>query len=248
MVGCELVDCKHADRLRKESGRRAASISHVEPSDAAEDYLKTIFALDSEGEAVTTSAIASRLGVSPPSVSGMVKRLEESDLAARADDRSVHLTPAGTTVALRMVRRHRLLETFLAEVLGVGWDEVHAEAERLEHALSDALCDRIDDHLGNPTHDPHGDPIPPRDGAHAEDFPTPLAGMAVGTRFTVERVSDRSSKALRYLGEKRIRPGSVLVITGHEPFGGPTWVEVEGVRHALGPALCQIIFGSADET
>lgn len=216
----------------------------MEPTDAVEDYLKTIFALDSEGEPVTTGAIATRLGISPPSVSGMIKRLEESDLAARAGDRSVALTTQGRALAVRTIRRHRLLETFLAEVLGVSWDEVHGEAERLEHAVSDALCDRIDDHLGNPTHDPHGDPIPPREGTHAEEFGTPLAAVDVGRSFLIERVSDRSSEALRYLGEKGVRPGAVIVVSEREPFGGPTWIELDGTRQALGAPLCQMVFGT----
>jgi DtxR family Mn-dependent transcriptional regulator len=218
----------------------------MEATSAVEDYLKTIFTLRAEGEPATTGAIATRLGVSAPSVSGMVKRLETSELAARSGDRSVHLTAEGRALALRTIRRHRLLETFLVEVLGVGWEAVHAEAEQLEHALSEALCDRIDDYLGNPTHDPHGDPIPPRTGPHAEDFGTPLGGLPTGARFVVERVSDRSSEALRYLGEKGIRPGATLTVTGREPFGGPTWVRVDGADHALGAQLCQMVHGRPD--
>ncbi len=149
---------------------------------ATEDYLKTIFALTSIGKPVTTGGLAHELGVSSPSVTAMVKRLQDAQFLERASGRSLRLTAHGEQLALRVVRRHRLLETFLAATLGMGWDEVHAEAELLEHALSERLEDRIDAALGHPTRDPHGDPIPPgpgtttRPGANRWTPPPPGAG------------------------------------------------------------------------
>ncbi len=145
---------------------------------------------------------------------------------------------------LRVVRRHRLLETFLAEVVGVPWDEVHDEAEVLEHALSERLEDRIDRLLGQPSHDPHGDPIPPRSGAHDERWGEPLAGAPAGARFRVERVSDRDAGALRYLAGLGIVPGVEVAVGERAPFGGPQWVTVGAERHALGAPLAGLVHGS----
>ena len=139
-------------------------------SGAGEDYLKAIYHIAHRGEAVTTGLLAAELGVASPSVTAMIKRLQEGELVDRAGPRELRLTGAGERAALRVVRRHRLLETFLAQVLDVPWDEVHAEAEVLEHVLSERLEERIDAALGHPTHDPHGDPIPPRHGAHDEHW------------------------------------------------------------------------------
>jgi DtxR family Mn-dependent transcriptional regulator len=215
----------------------------VTMSRATEDYLKAIYNLAHLGEPVTTSAVAHELGVSSPSVSAMLKRLEDGELLARPDSRTLALTDSGERAALRVVRRHRLLETFLARVLDVPWDEVHAEAELLEHALSERLEERIDTALGHPTHDPHGDPIPPRDGPHVEVRGTPLQSVPAGARFRVERVSDRDSAALRYLGELGVVPGTELVVEEQAPFGGPRWVRIGADRHALGAALTQLVHG-----
>jgi DtxR family Mn-dependent transcriptional regulator len=215
----------------------------VTMSRATEDYLKAIYTLAHHGGPVTTSTLAHERGVSSPSVSAMLKRLEDGALLDRPDHRSVALTAAGERAALRVVRRHRLLETFLAQVLDVPWDEVHAEAELLEHALSERLEGRIDAALGHPTHDPHGDPIPPRDGPHVEVRGTPLESVPAGSRFRVERVSDRDSAALRYLGGLGIVPGAELTVEEQAPFGGPHWVRVGDDRHALGAALAQLVHG-----
>ncbi|MDN5748101.1 MAG: metal-dependent transcriptional regulator [Pseudonocardia sp.] len=214
----------------------------VTMSRATEDYLKAIYKLAHLGEVVTTGTLASELGVSSPSVSAMLKRLEDGDLLVRPEG-SLRLTTAGELAALRVVRRHRLLETFLARVLDVPWDEVHAEAELLEHALSDRLEERIDSALDHPTHDPHGDPIPPREGPHVEGRGTPLDGVTPGARFHVERVSDRDSAALRYLGELGVLPGVVLTVEEQAPFGGPRWVRLGDERHALGAALTRLVHG-----
>jgi DtxR family Mn-dependent transcriptional regulator len=212
-------------------------------SRATEDYLKAVYHLGTHGQPVTTGLLAAELGVSSPSVSSMVRRLEEGALLDRTDGRSIRLTDAGEREALRVIRRHRLLETFLARALDVPWDEVHAEAELLEHALSDRLEERIDAALGHPTHDPHGDPIPSRDGPHSESWGVSLESAGPGSRFRVERVSDRDSAALRHLGRLGVVPGSVLDVEEQEPFSGPYWVRVEGRRHALGIPLTRLVHG-----
>ncbi len=212
-------------------------------SRATEDYLKAIYHVAHRGEPVTTGLLAHELGVSSPSVSSMVRRLEEGGLLRRADVRSFRLTESGERAALRVVRRHRLLETFLARTLDVPWDEVHAEAELLEHAISDRLEQRIDAVLGHPTHDPHGDPIPPRDGPHEEVWGVALDSAAPGSRFLVDRVSDRDSAALRYLGELGVFPGVVVEVDEQEPFGGPRWVRVGGERRSLGAPLTRLVHG-----
>lgn len=216
----------------------------METTDAVEDYLKAIYHLSYRGEEATPSRIAQWLGVSTPSVSGMVKRLSAGGLVTRPADGSVALTGEGEIEALRVVRRHRLVETFLVEVLGVGWDEVHDEAEILEHAVSDRLEERIDDFLGHPTHDPHGDPIPPRSGTHDERWADPLSAAPEGVTFRVERVSDRDAAVLRYLADLGIRPGTVLTVEDRAPFGGPLWVRMGSSRHALGAPLARLVHGS----
>jgi DtxR family transcriptional regulator, Mn-dependent transcriptional regulator len=216
-------------------------------SRATEDYLKAIYHLGTHGDPVTTGLLAHELGVSSPSVSAMVKRLQDGELIDRSDARSIRLTGAGEREALRVVRRHRLLETFLARALGVPWDEVHAEAELLEHALSERLEQRIDAALGHPTHDPHGDPIPPRDGPHTEEWGVSLENVPAGSRFRVERVSDRDSAALRHLGRLGVVPGAVLDVEDQAPFGGPYWVRVDGERHALGIPLTRLVHGRTEE-
>lgn len=215
----------------------------VRHSEVVEDYLKTVFHLSSAAGVATTTSLAGRLGLAAPTVSAMIKRLEASGLVERTPGHGVELTQHGLRHALGVVRRHRLLEVFLTEVLDVPWDEVHDEAEVLEHAISVRLEERIDALLGHPTHDPHGDPIPPRSGEHVEDWASPLQSAAPGQLFLVERVSDRDSGALRHLAEWDIRPGAVLEILEWAPFGGPLWVGVGGRRHALGTGLVHVVHG-----
>lgn len=212
-------------------------------SGAAEDYLKGIYHLATREGAVTTSALAERMDVSAPSTSAMLRRLREGGLVSDTPDRSIELTGHGRRHALRIIRRHRLIESFLVEMLDVPWDEVHLEAERLEHAISDELEARIDRTLGHPTHDPHGDPIPPRDGGHDETWPDPLSEVKSGARFKVQRISDRDGQALQYLAGLGMRPGTVLEVGEREPFGGPLWVTVDGERKALGSPLTRLIHG-----
>ncbi len=214
---------------------------------ATEDYLKSIYGLATRGEPVTTGGLARSLGVSSPSASAMIKRLESEHYLERPQDSGLRLTDTGRTAALRVVRRHRLLEAFLAQVLDMPWDEVHAEAELLEHALSERLEERIDTALGHPTHDPHGDPIPPRHGPHEEDWGQPLDGVPAGVRFRVARVYDRDSDALRYLGELGIVPGVEVQVEEQAPFGGPRWVRVCGQRHALSAQLSRLLHGQVEQ-
>jgi DtxR family transcriptional regulator, Mn-dependent transcriptional regulator len=211
-----------------------------EISDAVQDYSKAIWSLaQRSAEPVSTSAIAERLEVSPASASAMVKRLESMGLAAREPYHGVRLTPAGERVALEVVRHHRLLELYLAEALGMSWDRVHEEAEVLEHAISPALSELIAAKLGNPTHDPHGDPIPTASGEIDEAPMRSLAELQPGDRGRFARVSDSNSDMLRYLSERGIGPGDELECVGREPFGGPLTVRANGREHALGDLLAR---------
>lgn len=212
-----------------------------------EDALKTIFKMVGRGEAATTSALARRLGVSAPSVSVMVKRLTEHGLVQRDANQTATLTALGSDHATAVIRRHRLLETFLARVLDVPWDEVHAEAEVLEHVVSDRLLARIDDYLGHPVADPHGDPIPPLSGVHSEQWGERLGQVEAGRKFRVERVDDRDSAALRYMASVGIRPGVQLEVIERAPFGGPLWLRVNGRDEALGEQLTAFIYGRSSD-
>ncbi len=221
---------------------QCCALAHTE---AVEDCLRVIFKLSGRNEKATTTALADHLSVAPPTVSAMLKRLESGDLITRARGHA-ELTGHGERHALSVTRRHRLVEAFLAQVLDMPWDRVHTEADALEHAISHELEDRLDAYLGHPSHDPHGDPIPPSTGEHVETWATPLAEAEPATRFRVERVSDRNSDALRYLTDLGIRPGVVLEMIEQAPFDGPLWVRVEGRRHALGPVLVQAVHGRGD--
>jgi DtxR family transcriptional regulator, Mn-dependent transcriptional regulator len=212
-------------------------------TETVEDYLKAIFELVTRTGEATTSALADRLDVAAPTVSAMLKRLAADTLIARRPDHRVELTPHGEQHAVAIVRRHRLIEEFLVRTLAVPWEDVHAEAEVLEHAVSDRVLERIDAFLGRPTHDPHGDPIPAAHGPHVERWAMPLSQAPGGTAFHVERVRDRNREALRYLGQLGVRPGVVLDAVEPAPFGGPVWVTVGGRRHALGSELADLVFG-----
>lgn len=213
-------------------------------TDSVQDYLKAIYALANAQENVTTSAIAERLGVSPASVTAMLKRLDEKGHVRYRRYRGVELTETGRQLALEVIRHHRLLEAYLHKTLGLSWDMVHAEAEVLEHALSEELEDRISEFLGNPSHDPHGDPIPPKRGRHREVRHVALEQFEHGA-VKIERVSDRDPAALRYLASLGLRPGTSIVVEEQAPFGGPIWVRVGRKRHAIGRELAAGIFVSA---
>ena len=213
------------------------------PTAPTEDALRTIFVLSGRGDEVSTSALARHLGVAPPTMSVMLKRLAEHGLVDRTADHHALLTPHGASHARHVVRRHRLLETFLVRVVGLAPHEVHEEADALEHAVSDRLLDRIDTLLGRPTHDPHGDPIPRTGDAHVEGWGTRLSDADVGGEFRVERVHDWDGAALAYLTELGVVPGLTLVVLERGPFGGPLWVRIDGRDHALGEALTRLVHG-----
>ncbi len=219
---------------------RERTPSPVETSNAVQDYAKAIWSLSQRSEeAVSTSAIAERLAVSPASASAMVKRLESLGLVKREPYHGVELTPAGERVALEVIRHHRLLELYLAEALGMSWDQVHAEAEVLEHAISPELSELIAEKLGNPTHDPHGDPIPTPEGRIDELPSRSLADLEPGEWGVFTRVSDANPEMLRYLSERGIDRGDQLEVVGREPFGGPIAVRTGGREHALGDQLAR---------
>jgi len=211
-----------------------------ETTEAVQDYAKAIYSLwRRSDEPVSTSAIADRLEVSPASASAMVKRLASLGLVEHEPYRGVELTPAGRRVALEVIRHHRLLELYLAEALGMPWDRVHEEAEVLEHAISPELSELIARKLGNPTHDPHGDPIPTSDGEIEESPTRALAELEPGERGTFARVSDADPEMLRYLSERGIAPGATLELVGREPFEGPLTVRTGRREHALGVGLAR---------
>jgi DtxR family Mn-dependent transcriptional regulator len=210
------------------------------PSEAIEDYAKAIYSLARQGDGtVATNALAERLGVTPASVSAMVKKLDERGLVRHVRYRGVALTPAGERVALEVMRHHRLLETYLAEHLGVPWDRVHEEAEALEHVLSDYLEARIAAKLGHPTHDPHGDPIPSASLELTEEATTSLSDLAPGDRGRFVRVSDSDPAMLRYLDERGVKLGDALEVLERQPFDGPLTVRFGDGLHVLGGMLAR---------
>jgi DtxR family transcriptional regulator, Mn-dependent transcriptional regulator len=207
-------------------------------SSAIEDYAKAIYALEERGaEPVSTNALAERLGVTAASASGMVKRLGELGLVEHQPYRGVALTESGRRVALEVMRHHRLLELYLVESLGVPWDRVHEEAEVLEHVLSEQLEERIAAKLGNPTHDPHGDPIPTPDLRIEQGSTLSLQSLDGGDCGTFTRVSDSDPDMLRYLSERGIAPGASFEVVDKQPFGGPLFVRFGDQVHVLGGDL-----------
>jgi DtxR family transcriptional regulator, Mn-dependent transcriptional regulator len=206
-----------------------------------EDYLKAIYRLREAGGPVTTQRLAAELGVAGPSVTHMAKRLDALRLLRHSPYHGVELTPAGERVALEVLRHHRLLELYLAEALGLPWDAVHAEAERLEHHVSEALEARIDAALGHPTRDPHGDPIPGPDGAVEALDATPLSSLAPGATARVARVSDRDAARLRYLGGLGMVPGAAVTVVERLPFGGPIRVRVGDAEHLVSQELADAV-------
>lgn len=185
-------------------------------SPAVEDYLKTIFEIEREQGKVATTALSERLGVAPASATGMIKKLAEMNLVAHERYQGVTLTPAGRRIALEVIRHHRLVERYLAEALGVPWDRVHDEAEKWEHILSEDLEDRIDALLGHPTTDPHGAPIPTRDGDIAYTSPHRLLDMLPGQTAVIAEVSDHDPDLLRRLGDLGLFPTTAIAVIGRD--------------------------------
>jgi DtxR family Mn-dependent transcriptional regulator len=222
------------------SGRRRQPAGEGSVSTSVGDYLKAVWSLGRDGP-VTTGGLAARLGVAPASVSGMVVRLHRLGLLAHVPYHGVSLTAEGNRQALRLVRRHRLLETFLVERLGYAWDEVHAEAEVLEHAVSDRFIDRLSRLLGEPTHDPHGDPIPTAGGAIPPTPDQPLTAAADGTRFRVHRLHTQDPEALARLDRLGLKPG---VDVRRFP-GGTAYLtlQVSGRRRRVPLELARLVHG-----
>ena len=208
----------------------------------AEDYLKAIYELEQSGSAAATNDIAARLDIAAASVSGMMQRLARLGLVRVERYRGARLTAMGRVTALRLIRRHRIIECYLVERLGFGWDDVHDEAERLEHAASDELIDRMADAIGNPTADPHGAPIPTASGEVDETRLPSIADLAAGERATVVRMSDRDPAFLRYLDGLGVRPGATVQVVAKAPFGGPVTIAVGGAEHAVGLSAASQVF------
>jgi DtxR family Mn-dependent transcriptional regulator len=211
-----------------------------------EDYLKTIYDLTASGERASTNQIAERMDVTPASVTNMIQKLAETDppLLDYRKHRGVKLTPEGEKVALEIIRHHRLLEMFLHQTLGYSWDEVHEEADRLEHVISEEMEERIAASLGNPQHDPHGDPIPSRDLHLPESAEVLLSQLRPPQEGQVKRVRDTDPELLRYLSEMGIEPSSRLSILEYSPFDNNIKVQIEGEGSpvVLGPRVTNQVF------
>ncbi len=211
--------------------------SSAEVGRAQQDYLKVIYRLQEEAGPVQTSALAGQLGVSAPTATNMIGRLAEAGLVRHTPYHGVELTEAGAAIALEVIRHHRLWELFLHRALQLPLDHLHGQAEQLEHELSDELEEHISRALGDPTLDPHGDPIPARDGRMPRAAYETLAMVAVGTRVTVRRVPDHDPALLRYLESLGLLPGASVVIVRREPFNGPLTVMVGDTERILGEEL-----------
>ncbi len=212
---------------------------------AVEDYLKVIYNLGVDGDSVTTNAISEGMGVSQASVTGMIKKLAELKLIRHTPYHGVELTNAGQKIALETIRHHRLLELYLAEALDYSWDQVHDEAEKLEHVISEEFEEKMAQFLGHPTIDPHGAPIPSKDGVIEERELMTLTSTDAGQKVRIEQVSDRDPDMLRYLGNLGIYPEVELHIIEKAPFEGPLLIKVGEKQHYLGPALTDRIMVSA---
>jgi DtxR family transcriptional regulator, Mn-dependent transcriptional regulator len=216
-------------------GERAAT-----NTEAVEDYAKAIYALARRGAGpVGTSALAERLGVSPGTVTAMLKRMADMGLVEHRPYHGVALNAAGERVALEVIRHHRLIESYLADALGMPWDKIHDEAEVLEHYISEDLEERIAAALGDPSRDPHGDPIPDRELALADDGSVALLALQRGDTAIFTRVSDSDPEMLRYLDDRGIRPGTAVSVRDAEPFGGALMIVVDGEAHAIGAELAR---------
>lgn len=219
------------------------------PSLTVENYVKTIYQIsnETEGAPAATGKIASALGVSPGTVTSMLKTLSESALATYTPYGGVGLTDAGQALAMRVVRRHRLIELFLVTTLGLSWDEVHEEAEHMEHAVSDRLVDRIEECLGYPEVDPHGDPIPKADGSVTPARGRSLSACANGDAFCLTRVKDQSAEFLRYLSDNGLSLGARGRVVSNSGEAGIVTISVDGAETTLGLDAAAKIFVTAEE-
>jgi DtxR family Mn-dependent transcriptional regulator len=219
-------------------------------TEAVEDLLKAVYTLQKEVDPVPTTLLAKTLNISPPSVTDMVKRLSESQnhppLLDHKPYHGVRLTPLGEKVALEVIRHHRLLELYLSQALGYSWDEVHSEADRLEHVISEQLEARIAAALGNPKIDPHGDPIPTLEGKLPADKLLNLADLPTGRSATVSRISDQSPDVLRYLSDLGLTPGTPLHVIGRSPLKDTVTVEVGDKERTVGATIAQSVLVTPD--
>lgn len=211
-------------------------------SHAMEDYLKAIYLLGQDGEKVSTSKLAGKLACSAASVTNMLQKLASLKLVRYQPYQGVALTTAGTQVALEVLRHHRLIELYLKEVLGYSWDKVHAEAEQLEHVISEELEERIDKALGYPKLDPHGHPIPQKDGTVIDEQLPSLWEVKELTNVVVARVDDKDASALRYLGTLGINPEVAMRVLEKAPFNGPVLIQIDDAQHNLSEELARQIF------
>lgn len=211
---------------------------------SVEDYLKAIYRLSAQGGFAATSDIAALLSLAAPSVSGMVKRLSETGLIEHVPYRGVQLTAQGRRAALRMLRRHRVLESYLTRHLGYSWDDVHAEAERLEHAVSDELIERMARAIGDPRYDPHGDPIPTAEGEIEETELISLAEAPIDIQLELRQVNTQDPARLRYFAEQGLTPGVRLTVSERQPFNGPTtvYLSASGTARVVGRELAQTLW------
>src|SRR5919201_4634733 len=217
------------------------NVGHA-PSAAEQDYLKQISHLQEETGRATTQQLATRLGVKPSSVTAMLKHLATDPAGPyvrHTPYRGVELTDKGRAVALEMLRHHRLIELLLAKLLDMPWDQVHAEAERLEHVLSEEREERIAAKLGQPTHDPHGDPIPTREGVVPARDAIPLSVLAPGAAGTVTRIAQQEQPVLQYLQSLGLVPGAHITVTAVAPFGDVLMLRIGDASHAVGGTLAQ---------
>ncbi len=221
-------------------GKQASALG-ANRSPAIEDYLKAIYVLHQGREHVTTSLVAEHFGFAPPSVTGMLQKLAKLDLVRYTPYYGVILTERGERIALEVLRHHRLLELFLVQALGYSWEEVHAEAEVLEHAISETLEARIAARLGHPTVDPHGDPIPLADGTLPVSTCRPLTQLSLGAAGRITRVTDQQPDRLRYLAELGIVPGAIVTVCARAPFDGPLSLAIGDAIHHLDIRMARAI-------
>ena len=203
-------------------------------SQTVEDYLKSIFLIYRRQGKVTTTSLADYLQVAPASVTGMIKKLAEMNLVIHEPYQGVRLTESGRKIALEVLRHHRLVEAYLAEALGMPWDQVHDEAEKWEHILSKRLAERMDALLGYPTTDPHGAPIPTRQGDIAAPNDIRLSELEPGQTATIAEVSDHDPAMLRYLASKGLFPQTMVKMLAVDPFGDSLTIRIDGAEHTLG--------------
>ncbi|MBV8372518.1 MAG: metal-dependent transcriptional regulator [Candidatus Eremiobacteraeota bacterium] len=219
---------------------------HSHFAESIEEYLEAVYRLENEGPGVTTSALAAALGVAPASVSGMLKKLDKDGYVEYVARGEVKLTRKGLEVGGRVLRRHRLAERLLTDVLGMPWDEVHSEACMLEHAISQRVEDRLVELLGNPQTCPHGHAIPAPDWRAAPRATLPLAHVDEGRRAVVSGVTYEAPEVLRYLGDVGLRPGVEVRIVEKAPLGGPVTIDIAGARHAISLELARRVMVAAD--